>query len=143
MGRGRRKNHLKVLLARLKGDEAFAHSLRARLRANVLENPLTGCWEWQRRLDPKGYGMMAVRLNGGRPVPFRVHVLAWILYRGSINVRQVRAHRCDNPSCCNPDHIEQKSTQGNHDDALDRFRHTSWKTKKYYDSLADDASIPF
>lgn len=147
MGRGRRSNHLAALLARLKSDEAFAFTLSSRLCSNVLVDPLTLCWEWQRRRDPCGYGMLAVRLNGGRPVPFRVHVLAWILFRGRAISKHVRAHTCDNPPCCNPDHIESKTTQGNHDDALERYRHTSWKTRKYFESHGDKGApgpnVPF
>lgn len=139
MGRGRRKNHLKALLARLKRDEPLAFRLSARLLSNVLVDPVTGCWEWQRRRNRDGYGMLAVRVNGGDPVPFGVHVIAWLLFRGRILARHVCSHSCDNPPCCNPDHIESKTTQGNHDDALDRYRHTSWKTKKYYESLGDRA----
>ena len=147
MGRGRHKNHLKALLARLKRDESFAFALSSRLLSNVLVDPIIGCWEWQRRLNRDGYGQLAVRVNGGDPVPFGVHVLAWILFRGRIVRGNHHSHTCDNPPCCNPDHIESKSVQGNHDDALDRFRHTAWKTKKYYDSLGDRGApgpdVPF
>ena len=131
------------LVARLKSDEAFAFALACRLLDNIVENPVTGCWEWQRRVKSNGnggepYGVLCVRLPGvPHPVPFRVHVLASVLFNGPVNHRHVRAHNCDNTICCNPAHIEQKSQRDNINDSVGRYRHNSWKNKKYFESLGD------
>lgn len=102
--------------------------------ANVLIDPVTGCWEWQRRRDPQGYGMLVVRVNGHGPIPFRVHVLSWILFNGKFSGRLVRAHQCNNPPCCNPQHIEQKPQVENYGDSIDRGSH---KNSRYFDTLGD------
>lgn len=136
MSRPKGKRHIRRLIERLRKDEGFALALRARLQDNVLACPITDCWEWQRRKDPAGYGMLAIRING-KPVPFRAHVLAWILFQGTFSGKLVRAHRCDNPSCCNPDHIQQKPEAGNHEDAMERYRHSSYKNFKYFETLGD------
>lgn len=141
------KRHVRRLIERLVRDERFALALYSRLLRNVLECPLTGCWEWQRRRDPDGYGRLTVRVNGGSPVAFRVHVISWILFGGKFSARLVRAHKCDNPPCCRPDHIEQKSNAGNIDDSRARYRHSSYKNFKYYESLGDRGApgpdVPF
>lgn len=59
------------------------------------------CWEWQRHRKPTGYGQF--RLPGRSPqTSSRV---AWILTHGEIPGGLFACHRCDNPPCCNPDHL--------------------------------------
>jgi hypothetical protein len=142
----KRRSHMRGLVARLKSDEAFSFALACRLLDNIVENPVTGCWEWQRRVKSNGnggepYGVLCVRLPGvPHPVPFRVHVLAWILFRGPCNAGHVRAHECDNTLCCNPAHIEQKTQQHNVNDSMTRGRHSSFKNLKYFGTLGDRAT---
>lgn len=139
----KRKRHLRLLIDRLRADESFAFALARRLLDNIIEDPLTGCWEWQRRLARNGsggepYGMLCVRLPGvAHPVPFRVHVLSWILFRGPFNARHDRAHECDNTVCCNPAHIESKSRADNIGDSVTRYRHSAYKNLKYFGTLGD------
>ena len=35
----------------------------------------------------------------------RAHRVAWVLYRGKIPRGKKVLHRCDNPPCCNPEHL--------------------------------------
>lgn len=60
----------------------------------------SGCWEWQRHRDPAGYGTISV--NRRR---YRAHRLAYEFRVGSIPDGVQVLHRCDNPPCCNPDHL--------------------------------------
>lgn len=58
------------------------------------------CWKWTGSLDTKGYG----RLNIGSST-FKAHRLSLFL-RDQTGPRNMCAlHRCDNPPCCNPDHL--------------------------------------
>lgn len=58
-----------------------------------------GCWEWQRGRDSKGYGMCLL-WKGMR----QTHRIAYELFKGPIGNLGV-LHTCDNPPCCNPDHL--------------------------------------
>lgn len=58
------------------------------------------CWEWTGYLDPKGYGRTKYH---GRL--WFAHRLAYTLVKGEIPQDQFACHSCDNPRCCNPDHI--------------------------------------
>lgn len=69
-------------------------------RKHVRPDPVTGCWLWTAYRDPKGYGRAA---STGREV--LAHRVAWTLYRGPIPAGQHVLHKCDNPPCCNPDHL--------------------------------------
>lgn len=63
----------------------------------------TRCWEWigkGARREENTYGLLAV---GGHQE--RSHRLSWKLHRGEIPDGLCVCHRCDNPRCCNPDHL--------------------------------------
>lgn len=59
-----------------------------------------GCWLWAGTRDQKGYGKLSFK---GR---FQfAHRVSWSLVNGSIPEGMNVCHRCDVPSCVNPDHL--------------------------------------
>ena len=59
-----------------------------------------GCWQWLSYIDPVGYG----RLNyKGRPM--LASRISYLLHFGEIPDGMAVCHKCDNPSCTNPDHL--------------------------------------
>lgn len=78
----------------------------------------SGCWEWAGYRMPKGYGQMG-RADGSRRLAL-THRVAWELANGPIPVGLVVRHRCDNPPCCNPEHLELGSVADNSRDAKER-----------------------
>jgi hypothetical protein len=58
------------------------------------------CWEWTGRLSRRGYGLVYV--DGAYT---GAHRWAWTLLNGSIPTGLLVCHHCDNPPCCNPDHL--------------------------------------
>jgi hypothetical protein len=50
------------------------------------------------------------------------HRIAYALIKGAIPDGQIVRHRCDNPGCCNPKHLEIGTHSDNMGDALDRGR---------------------
>jgi hypothetical protein len=68
------------------------------------------CWEWQGGRSKHGYGVVHVpgRVTGlGRPVAIHTHRVAAALARGSMLApSEVVDHRCYNPPCCNPAHLD-------------------------------------
>lgn len=75
----------------------MADTLEERFWAKVAKGP--GCWEWQ-GFRVGGYGRFKI---DGRKV--RAHRLAWRFTHGADAGDLCVCHRCDNPSCCNPDHL--------------------------------------
>ena len=59
-----------------------------------------GCMEWPISRQPSGYGQMTIDA-----VPATSHRLAWRVFKGEIPVGMSVLHRCDNPPCCNPEHL--------------------------------------
>ena len=60
-----------------------------------------GCWEWTGATKGWGYGSFFVA--GKHRKANRV---AWELWHGEDPGEQLVLHKCDNPLCCRPDHLE-------------------------------------
>lgn len=65
-----------------------------------------GCLEWMKGKDGAGYGLQNIKELSKNHHPVRAHVLSWIYHYGYWPKRpKCVCHKCDNPSCCNPDHL--------------------------------------
>lgn len=77
-------------------------ALRERFDAKWMPEPNSGCWLWTASVDKDGYGAFG-GVNGYRFI--RAHRAAWIIYRGEDPNKKSVLHRCDVPSCVNPNHL--------------------------------------
>jgi len=68
----------------------------------------TPCWEWQRSLSKKGYGKFKVNSQN-----VSAHVFSYEYFKGKIPKGLQVHHKCNNPSCCNPDHLVLGTHQDN------------------------------
>lgn len=59
-----------------------------------------GCWLWTANMNKKGYGRLW--LNGRNEFAQRV---SWYLHFGKRDEALLVLHKCDTPSCVNPDHL--------------------------------------
>ncbi|NQW92538.1 MAG: HNH endonuclease [Polaromonas sp.] len=80
------------------------------------------CWLWLGRLVGKGYGMIGLGGAGAKQV--LSHRLSYQLHKGPIPDGMVIMHKCDNPRCVNPDHLEAGTQSQNIKDAIARGRKT-------------------
>lgn len=88
------------------------------LAANLAGISSRGCWEWIGHRDPRGYGRFCVKAS--REV--LAHRLAWVVHRGPIPDGMHVLHHCDNPPCCNPDHLYLGTNADNVRDRVERDR---------------------
>lgn len=58
------------------------------------------CWNWKKFKDCEGYGY--IRIDYGN---FMAHRVAATIAFGEIPQGMLVCHKCDNPSCCNPNHL--------------------------------------
>lgn len=76
--------------------ENWITTLRSKLRATD-----AGCWEFTGSTNGNGYGRMII--DGRRRYTHRL--MAHYALGMPLDSRQVVCHSCDNPPCCNPDHL--------------------------------------
>lgn len=91
----------------------------------------SGCWEWQFCRSAAGYGQL--RHNG--PIVY-AHRRAWELFNGPLPDNSYVLHKCDNPPCCNPDHLFLGTQKDNMQDALEKGRTDyGFKSKLNWDQV--------
>lgn len=66
------------------------------------------CWEFNGCRNPDGYGQIGV--NGKSD---RAHRVMFRIHKGEIPENMVVMHTCDNPPCCNPNHLKLGTQQDN------------------------------
>jgi hypothetical protein len=71
----------------------------------VTKDPDTGCWIWTGNISDKGYGRYAGRT---------VHRIVYEALVGGLDPRKELHHRCENPPCCNPEHLQQLTRVEHH-----------------------------
>lgn len=85
-------------------------------KVNIKDNSRE-CWEWMGAKKPKGYGN--VRINRKYLLSHRV---AFEIVNGKIPDGYIVCHICDNPSCCNPNHLMLGTHKSNVADMLIKNR---------------------
>ena len=88
-----------------------------KIRSRVNVNEETGCWEWQGARSSRGYG--------GIWIDKRCYITSRVMYAscvGPIPNGLWVLHRCDNPPCCNPDHLFLGDSQDNVNDRVRKGR---------------------
>lgn len=78
------------------------------------------CWPWIGTRYPNGYGLFHRGGRDGHNVA--AHRLSYELTYGPIKEKMKICHRCDNPSCCNPNHLFKGSQGDNISDAISKGR---------------------
>lgn len=96
--------------------------------ARVRKNDLTGCWNWIADKDKDGYGyayLGKTRIEGTKKYikhRDKTHRLSWNMHNGAIPEGLCVLHKCDNPSCVNPDHLFIGTKKQNSEDMVAKQR---------------------
>lgn len=83
------------------------------------------CMIWTRCLNTDGYPRMGITGNSN----IKVHRLVYELYNNVDATGKVVRHKCDNPKCINPEHLEIGTPADNMRDRDTRDRSGSAKLK--------------
>jgi DNA-binding transcriptional regulator YiaG len=106
-------------------------SMDERLRSSGWNVTSSGCWEWSGSRNHAGYGQIAGgRTAAGKPRPLLAHRAAYSIWVGEIPDGLVVRHKCDNPPCINPDHLEVGTLADNSRDAVKRMRTANGENKR-------------
>lgn len=93
--------------------DCFLHNFWSRVN---ISDP-NDCWEWQGGKQRGGYGET---FYNGRNLS--AHRVSWFLSFGAIKKGYHICHKCDNPPCCNPEHLFQGTRKDNMNDAKTKKR---------------------
>ncbi len=95
-----------------------------RFWVKVNKSTLSGCWEWMAAKNRDGYGefWMQGKLVRANRYSYERHI-------GPLKPGELALHRCDNPSCVNPEHLFAGSDKDNMQDMLKKDRKRGIKLK--------------
>ena len=94
--------------------------VKYKLEAYSIPEPNSGCWLWLAYTNSNGYGTV---IDGGKNKS--AHRASYEEYNGPIPDGMLICHRCDTPSCINPDHLFLGTYADNSKDCVNKNRHSS------------------
>jgi hypothetical protein len=94
-----------------------------------VEKVQSGCWLWKASKRNKGYGAFTWHGNSGELVQGLAHRFSYELHFKEIPKGICVLHRCDVPSCVNPEHLFLGTKQENNDDMCKKGRHKPGASK--------------
>jgi len=77
----------------------------------------TECWDWVSSCDKDGYGDWR-----DSPIERKAHRMAYTLMNNGNIASLCVLHKCDNPKCCNPNHLFLGTHQDNVRDKCEKNR---------------------
>ena len=115
-------DHLKLTLVKCRNAKDPNY-----IKSMVNVDNTTGCWNWQGKLNHNGYARIA---NGNGS--YLMHRIAYEVFVGPIAKGFAACHKCDNPSCVNPEHIFLGTQEDNMKDMAGKGRAS--KGEEHYGS---------
>ncbi len=94
------------------------------------------CWPWNGKRTNQGYGMVGFE---GKTQP--AHRIAYIFYFGDFDRSLDILHKCDNPPCCNPNHLFLGTARDNIKDAIAKGRWKPFQREKHPRALLTENQV--
>lgn len=79
--------------------------------------PELGCYLWDGYIRPDGYGWVTMKRK-----TYFAHRVVYEFFNGPISDGLIIRHKCDNPACINPEHLEIGTHKDNAEDRVSRGR---------------------
>lgn len=85
-----------------------------------------GCLNWTKAIFKAGMGYGMIQVEGET---WGTHRISYATFKGQIPDGMVVRHKCDNPRCINPDHLEVGTPKRNSEDMVSRGRSTKGRRR--------------
>lgn len=119
-----------------KAGEKVTDSDIERFNSHVVANKENGCWEWFGSRSRKGYGFIRHKKR-----LWQTHRFVWFALHGDIPSGMYICHKCDNPRCCNPEHLFLGTSSENAKDAFSKNRRIARRGELNGGSKLNDAKV--
>lgn len=117
-------------------NRMLSGTVEERLRHHGWEVTASDCWEF--KMKPMASGHCRMMIDGK---PILVHRLAYELWVAPIPEGLLVRHKCDNPPCMNPDHLEPGTHQDNRDDVMLRGNPIFKRGEDHYAAILDEDKV--
>ena len=107
---------VKLRLNDIKNADSFIN----RFWKKVIKTKSDDCWEWTAYKNKKGYGQLGLGSRGEGTI--LAHRASYLIHNKSLCTNLMVLHKCDNPSCVNPEHLYQGTASDNTKDMIKRNR---------------------
>ena len=94
------------------------------------------CWVWMACLHKTGYG--SFKIGGKKGKVILAHRFSAFLSHETFYEEMQYLHSCDNPSCCNPNHLRPGTMNDNMKDRTERNRNRSKRHGNGYTKIDDE-----
>lgn len=92
------------------------------------------CWVWKGYKNLQGYGRIGIAPSQC----VNAHRFSWTFYIGPIPKGMFVCHKCDNPSCVNPNHLFIGTRQDNTNDMMVKKRSKHFQKNKFYGVVEEE-----
>jgi Zinc-binding loop region of homing endonuclease len=96
-------------------------SVAERFESHYIPEPNSGCWLWTSQKNNKNYGLLRIH-DHGVVKKVQAHRLSVVLSGRVLADHEHVLHKCDNPYCVNPDHLQVGSHAENMRDMKNKGR---------------------
>lgn len=90
---------------------------------SFIPEPNSGCWLWLGKLNAAGYGNIFARDENRKVFGLIAHRVSYWIEHGHVPAGVSVCHRCDMPSCVNPEHLFLGTQEDNIRDCVRKKRH--------------------
>ena len=120
----------------LKVSQMKSGTLEDRVRHIGWSNVSGGCWEWKGSRHSFGHGVLS--FQGQRIGAHRAAYSVWV---GPIPEGKEIRHKCDNPPCINPAHLEPGTHAENMQDSAVRGRARSSRGEEKHSAILTEQKV--
>lgn len=113
----------------------YLESVKKRILSNI-DITEGGCWEWRKSRSRQGYGQI-----GFNRKTCLLHRVSWTVFVGPLDKDILVLHKCDNPPCCNPEHLFLGTDKDNILDAFAKGRIIRKKGEQNYHAKLKEENI--